>query len=105
MHDLAESIFGDILEENETEEQDIIIRQDGSMLVEASMNIDDFMDRMGIMNYEDLKDEDFSTLSGLTMYLTGNVPKSGDIFNYKNLRFEIIDMDHGMVDKLLVIKE
>ncbi|MFA6767080.1 MAG: hemolysin family protein [Parabacteroides sp.] len=105
LHDLAESIFGDILEENEAEEQDIIIRQDGSMLVEASMNVDDFMDRMGIMNYEDLKDEDFSTLSGLAMYLTGNVPKSGDIFNYKNLRFEIIDMDHGMVDKLLVIKE
>ena len=36
LHDLTESIFGDILEENETEEEDIVTRADGSMLVEAS---------------------------------------------------------------------
>mgnify|MGYP000087363800 CR=1 FL=1 len=41
LHDLTESIFGDILEEDETEEEEIVTRQDGSMLVEASMNIDD----------------------------------------------------------------
>ena len=39
LHDLTESIFGDILEEDDTEEEDIVRRQDGSMLVEASMNI------------------------------------------------------------------
>ena len=104
LHDLTESIFGDILEENEMEEEDIIVRKDGSMLVEASMNIDDFMDRMGMMDYDDLKEKEFTTLSGLAMYLTGNVPKSGDTFDYKNLHFEIVDTDHGMVDKLVIIK-
>lgn len=104
LHDLTESIFGDILEENEMEEEDIIVRKDGSMLVEASMNIDDFMDRMGMMDYDDLKEKEFTTLSGLAMYLTGNVPKSSDTFDYKNLHFEIVDTDHGMVDKLLIIK-
>ena len=105
LHDLTESIFGDILEENETEEEDIVIRQDGSMLVEASMNIDDFMEAMRILSYDDLKEEDFTTLSGLAMYLIGRIPKSGDLFNYKNLQFEVVDMDHGRVDKLLVIKK
>ena len=104
LHDLTESIFGDILEENETEEEDIIVRQDGSMLVEASMNLDDFMETMGILNYDDLKEEDFTTLSGLAMFLIGRVPKAGDLFTYKNLDFEIVDMDRGRVDKLLVIK-
>ena len=33
LHDLTESIFGDILEENETEEEEIVVRQDGSMPV------------------------------------------------------------------------
>ena len=60
LHDLTESIFGDILEENETEEEEIVTRADGSMLVEASMNIDDFMEAMGILNYDDLKEEDFT---------------------------------------------
>lgn len=80
---MTESIFGDILEENETEEEEIVVRQDGSMLVEASMNLDDFMEAMGIMNYDDLKEEDFTTLSGLAMFLIGQVPKAGDLFSYK----------------------
>ena len=75
LHDLTESIFGDILEENETEEEEIVVRQDGSMLVEASMNLDDFMEAMGIMNYDDLKEEDFTTLSGLAMFLIGRCRK------------------------------
>jgi len=105
LHDLTESIFGDILEKNETEEEDIIVRQDGSMLVEASMNLDDFMETMGILDYEELKEEDFTTLSGLSMFLVGRIPKAGDLFTYKNLHFEVVDMDKGRVDKLLVTKE
>ena len=104
LHDLTESIFGDILEEDEMEEEEIVTRQDGSMLVEASMNIDDFMEEMGILSYEDLESEDFTTLGGLAMFLIGRIPKAGDIFTYKNLQFEVVDMDRGRVDKLLVIK-
>lgn len=104
LHDLTESIFGDILEEDEPEEEEIVRRQDGSMLVEASMNIDDFMEEMGILSYEDIESEDFTTLGGLAMFLLGGIPKAGDVFTYKNLRFEVVDMDRGRVDKLLVIK-
>ena len=100
LHDLTESIFGDILEENEIEEEDIVVRADGSMLVEASMDLNDFMDAMGILDYDDLKEEDFTTLSGLAMFLIGRIPKAGDLFSYKNLDFEVVDMDGGRVDKL-----
>ncbi len=105
LHDLTESVFGDILEENETEEEEVVQRQDGSFLVEGSMNIDDFMERMGIMFFDDLKQEDFSTVGGMAMFFIGNIPKAGDTLEYRNLKFEIMDMDNGRVDKLLVIKE
>lgn len=106
LHDLTESVFGDILEENEEKEENIILRKDGSMLVEASMSIIDFMDEMNIMNYEDLENEDFTTLGGMAMFFIGSIPKTGDIFSYKNLEFEIVDMDGERVDKLLVtVKE
>lgn len=105
LHDLTESIFGDILEENEISEEDIVVRQDGSMLVEASMNIGDFMEKMGIFNYDDIDSEDFTTLGGMSMFFIGRIPKTGDIFLYKNLRFEVVDMDNERVDKLLVIKD
>ena len=105
LHDLTESIFGDILEEDDTEEEEIVRRQDGSLLVEASMNIGDFMEEMGILSYDDIESEDFTTLGGLAMFLIGRIPKAGDIFIYKNLQFEVVDMDRGRVDKLLVIKK
>ena len=104
LHDLSESIFGDILEENEEDEEEIIERQDGSLLVDGSMNLEDFMDTMGITDFDDLKEEDFTTLSGMAMFLIGGVPKAGDKFSYQNLDFEIMDTDRGRVDKLLVIK-
>ena len=103
LHDLTESIFGDILEENEVEEEPIVKRKDGSFLVDASMNIGDFMDEMGILFYKDLENEDFNTLGGLAMFFIGRIPKAGDIFTYQNLQFEVMDMDNGRVDKLLVI--
>lgn len=105
LHDLTESIFGDILEENEIEEEPIVKRQDGSLLVEGSMNFSDFMDEIGILYYDDLETEDFNTLGGMAMFFIGRIPKAGDVFEYKNLKFEIMDMDNGRVDKLLVIKK
>lgn len=104
LHDLTESVFGDILEENETEEDEIVTRHDGSMLVDASMNIDDFMEEMGILYYEELESEDFTTLGGMAMFIIGRIPVTGDIFEYRNLIFEIVDMDGERVDKLLVTK-
>ena len=101
---MSESIFGDILEENEEDEEEIVERQDGSLLVDGSMNLEDFMDTMGITDFDDLKEEDFTTLSGMAMFLIGGVPKAGDKFCYRNLDFEIMDTDRGRVDKLLVIK-
>lgn len=104
LHDLTESIFGDILEEDEVEEEDIVVRPDGSMLVDASMNIGDFMERMHILSYDDLESQDFTTLGGMAMFYIGRIPKAGDTFDYKNLKFEVVDMDRGRVDKLLIMK-
>ena len=105
LHDLTESIFGDILEEDEIEEEKIVKRHDGSLLVDGSMNIADFMEEFKILSYDDIDSSNYTTLSGLTMYFVGRIPKEGDRFSYKNLDFEVVDMDRGRVDKLLVIQK
>ncbi len=104
LHDLTESVFGDILEENEIEEPEIIERQDGSLLVDGAMNLDDFMEAMNINEYEDIEDEGFTTIGGMAMFCIGRMPKTGDCFQYRDLEFEIMDMDGERVDKLLVTK-
>lgn len=104
LYDLTESVFGDVLDENEVEEHEIVLREDGSMLVDASMNIGDFMEEMEIYSYDDLRAKDFTTLGGLAMDKLERIPKEGDRFSYKTLKFEVVDMDGGRVDKLLVYK-
>ena len=84
--------------------KEIVVRQDGSMLVEASMNLDDFMEAMDIMNYDDLK-ERLHHLERSCHVLDRTGAESRNLFSYKNLDFEVVDMDRGRVDKLLVIKK
>jgi putative hemolysin len=105
LHDLTEAILGELPEENEEAEYSLVKRQDGSFLVDGSMNIDDFMDRMGILSYAEIENEGFTTLGGLAMHFLGKVPIEGDYFIYQDYRFEVVDMDNSRVDKLLVIKE
>ncbi len=103
LHDITESILGDIPEENdEPEEASIFEREDGSMLVDGTCPLDEFMERMGIYDYEDLEEGNFNTLSGMAMFLLDEFPKTGDRFVYRNLGFEVVDMDGNRVDKLLV---
>lgn len=105
LRDLTESIFGDIPDIGDDADEPIVRRQDGSMLVDGSMKIDDFMDEMGILNYDESEVSDFTTLGGLSMYLLKNIPKTGDRFSFKDLYFEVVDMDGSRVDKLLVEKK
>ncbi|MFH1121657.1 MAG: hemolysin family protein [Bacteroidota bacterium] len=105
LHDLTEAILGELPEENEDTEYSLVKRQDGSILVDGSMNIDDFMDKMGILSYTEVENEGFTTLGGLAMHFLGKVPAEGDFFVYKDYRFEVVDMDNSRVDKLLILRE
>lgn len=103
LHDLSESILGDVTGENEPDNL-VTQRTDGTYLVDGLMSVDDFMETFGITQYDDVDDEGFNTLSGLAMYILRKIPEEGEKFTYKNLEFEIIDMDNSRVDKLLVTK-
>jgi putative hemolysin len=81
---------------------EIVKRADGTMLVDGAMNIGDFFSELGLEMDEEIDNEDFNTLGGLAMYRLGKVPSAGDIFEHKNLTFEVMDMDKSRVDKLLV---
>ena len=42
-------------------------------------------------------------MGGLFMAQLGRIPAVGDKFEWKNLRFEIVDMDGHRVDKVLIM--
>ncbi|HOJ07132.1 MAG: HlyC/CorC family transporter [Ignavibacteriota bacterium] len=101
LHDLIENIFGDLPDKHEEEEIAIIKRDDGSLLIDGSILIDELKEHLHI-NFED--EENYSTLGGFMMYKLNRIPKAGDKFEYKSEMFEIVDMDGKRVDKVLVTR-
>ena len=96
VHDIIEEIVGEI----ELEEPQATQRQDGSWLLDGMLEVDEFKE---IFNLPTLPHEDeYETLSGFVMLSLGRVPQTADLFEWHELRFEVIDMDGRRVDKVLV---
>ena len=103
LHDISESILGDFPALMENEPPEIFRREDGSMLVDGNIQIDDLKDALSINEFPlSSESENISTLGGLAMILLNKVPQEGDTFELSGYRFEIMDMDGQRVDKVLV---
>ncbi|WEX89816.1 hemolysin family protein [Sinorhizobium garamanticum] len=95
--DLLEAIAGD-LPDTETVEPDIVVREDGSMLIEGMMAAHDAFERLG---FHDRPEGDFHTIAGFALQMLGHIPHVGESFDFEGWRFEIVDMDGMRIDKLL----
>jgi putative hemolysin len=100
--DVIAAIVGD-LPSGPGEEPTIVKREDGSWLMDGSLDIDTVLRTLDDDSW--LTDEDrqhYHTLGGLAMLALGRVPRTGDLFERGSYRFEIVDMDGNRVDRLLV---
>ena len=103
LHDISESILGDFPALMENDPPEVFRREDGSLLVDGTIQIDDLKDTLNILEFPlSSESENISTLGGLAMILLNKVPEVGDIFDLLDYRFEIMDMDGQRVDKVLV---
>lgn len=104
LNDLMEAIVGDLPSVEDQEEPLIIQREDGSWLLDGSLDIHDLKD---LLEKDSLPDEttgSFHTLGGFVMHFLGYIPQSGEYFQWSGLRFEVVDMDGTRVDKVLVMR-
>jgi putative hemolysin len=101
LHDLIENIFGELPEKHEVIEIPIFEREDGSLLIDGSMMIDELRDRLR-MQFEN--SDEYTTLGGYVMFKLDKIPQVGDKFEAENYKFEVVDMDRKRVDKVLVQK-
>jgi len=96
--DIMEALVGEITEEGE--EKDIIVRTDGSLLVDGQCS---FYKLLEYLDMQELYPEsDYNTLSGLILELLEHIPREGEKVVWHNLAFEIVDMDGARIDKVLV---
>ncbi|MEY3418099.1 MAG: hypothetical protein RL060_2211, partial [Bacteroidota bacterium] len=101
LHDLIEAIVGDLPDEDGSNEQDIIKREDGSYLIDGRtliFEINQYFER-------EIIEEDhvhYTTISGFVLNTLKALPKTGEKFTVENYTFEIIDMDGIRIDKVLM---
>jgi putative hemolysin len=104
LFDILESIVGEIPSADESSESEIIIREDGSYLLDGLLPIDELKE---LLDVDQLPEEDkvgFQTVGGFVMNQIGSIPTAGQHFHLLNYRFEVMDMDDRRVDKVLLSK-
>ncbi len=102
IEDLIEEIFGEIEDEfDEVEQSPFQPQEDGSVLVDAGVEIEIFQEYFGLPEEKGK----YETLSGLIFELTGKVPLPGEAFTYKNLTLIIEEADPKQIHTVRVISE
>ena len=101
MEDVLEEIVGDIWDETDTVEQEIVQRSEGEYELDGSMILSDMAELLGLRE-EDMEAES-DTVGGWTIERFGSFPKVGDSFDYENISLTVLEMSDGRrVDKVLV---
>lgn len=101
MHDILENLVGEVPEEEDVVEPDVMVRDDNSMLVNGDAPIEALLDV--IEGFEiDFDEVDYATVAGFVLEHIGKTPELGDSFDFMGYHIEIVDMDRNRIDKVLV---
>jgi putative hemolysin len=85
------------------EEPLIVRRDDGSWLMDGGLDLDTVLRTIDTESLlSDDEGQHYHTLGGLAMAALGRVPRTGDVFERRGYRFEVVDMDGNRVDRVLV---
>jgi len=98
--DLLESIAGELPEGGEGAKSLIVQRDDGAWLVDGTLPIDEFEDRVGLRGLRERGG--FDTVAGFVLRQLDHLPTVGESFSYRNAKFEVVDMDGRRIEKILV---
>lgn len=85
MEDILEEIVGNIFDEHDTVEEQIVEESDGSYLVDGMTDFDEVCELLEIPQEET---EDFDTLSGFLVSRINKIPNDGEVFRVEAFGFE-----------------
>jgi putative hemolysin len=97
--DIIEAVAGTLPEAGDAPESALVKRDDGSWLVDGSVGIDEFEDRLGVSGLRG--SGTFDTVAGYALFRLRRLPAVGDAFTDRTGHYEIVDMDGRRIDKLV----
>ncbi len=85
IEDVIEELLGNIVDEFDVDQTDMIQRSDGAYIVSGMMSLRDLAERLKI----DFDVDEIDTVGGFVMHKLGYVPKGGERFLYKGWVWEV----------------
>jgi putative hemolysin len=101
LQDMMDALTGEIAQDDDEDDQMIVRRADGSLLIDGLIPIIDFKDALNIREIPDEVEGRFQTLNGMVMYQLGKIPQTADTIEVAGWKLEIVDMDGKRIDKVL----
>lgn len=102
MDDVLDALLGDVTQQYQMEYA-ITQRAENSWLVDGYYNLTEFQRFFG-MEIDPEVFRTYTTVSGLFIYHTQNIPEIGDKINIDDHTLEIVDKDGQRIDKIMVTK-
>ena len=103
MEDVLEEIVGDIWDDNDEIEEEVVESDKGELIIDGDMPIGDFLERHGID--EDGWEYESATAGGWAIEYMGDFPKTGDAFDYENFHIEVTEAGERRVERLTVTRQ
>lgn len=98
MEDVIEIIVGDIQDEHDMEEADIVKLDDGSFRVDANVSVEKLAEFVDI----DFENPEFETVGGLIYDLVGSLPRIGKVVSNDHFEFRVEKIDGQRIDTVIV---
>lgn len=106
MEDIIEEIVGEINDEYDEEERQYVKLNANTYVFEAKVLLTDFSKIMQVDDdFFDDVEGDADTLAGLLLEIKGEFPERHEVIEYKNFRFEVLEMDNRRILKIKVTVE
>ena len=102
LNDILEALIGDI-PQPDMADYEIVKREDGSFLVDAQIPFYDFLAHFDKTEWMNEGEHEFDTLAGFILHQLEHIPRTGERMEWKDFKFEIVDMDAQRIDKVLVL--
>lgn len=100
--DVLEAIVGDVPSQEERARPEIRRREDGTWLVDATIDVESLEEQLAGLRFGPDEERSYQTLGGFVLEELGHIPTEGETFTASGWEFEIIDMDHPRIDKVLL---
>lgn len=98
IEDLIEEIVGEIVDEYDEIERDIVVIREDEYVIDGSTRIEDVNDMIG----KHIESEHFDTIGGYVIEIVGKLPAEGDIIENEGIKFIIERVDKNRVEQIRI---